>query len=300
MGTERVAIVGGGVVGSALGRALGEAGHPVVMVASRTVDSAGRAAAFIGGAGPSPAVTTDLARTLTMADLVLVAVPDRALDDVAAALAAAPTVPTSVCVAHTAGAWPAAVLAPVAARGARIGALHPLQSFVSAEDAVDRLPGTVFGVEGEDVAFERLAALVATLRGRVLRVPADARPLYHAAAVLVSNYTAVLAGAAATLMEAHVGTGPDTALAALLPLLESTVANLQRVGLPRALTGPVARGDVDTVRAHVAALRTRAPDLLPLYVAAGRLAVAMGEAKGTLAPEPAAALRALFAPSNSD
>lgn len=295
MATEGIAILGAGVVGSALGRALREAGYPVVMVASRTLASARRAAEFIrGDADHQPAVTTDVARTLAVADCVLVAVPDRALAEVTGALAAASAIRAGVCVVHCAGAWPAEVLAPVAARGASIGALHPLQSFVSAEDAVARLPGTVYGIDGDAGVRARLSALVTALRGSVLEVPPGARALYHAAAAVISNYTAVLAEAATTLLAAA-GTGRGVALAALLPLLESTVANLRRVGLPRALTGPVARGDVDTVRAHRDALHAHAPDLWPLYADCGRLAVALGEAKGTLAPEAAAALRALFA-----
>jgi predicted short-subunit dehydrogenase-like oxidoreductase (DUF2520 family) len=138
-----------------------------------------------------------------------------------------------------------------------------------------------------------LRDVVEVLGGRAIILPPGAKTLYHLAAVLVSNYTVTLTKLATDLW-ATFGSEPETALAALLPLLRGTVQNLTDVGLPQALTGPIARGDTGTVERHLATLRLRAPDLLDLYRALGRETIAVAAAKGRLSDEALRELRRLL------
>lgn len=285
----RIGIIGGGVVGSALGRALRAAGYAVTAVASRQATTAAAAASFIAGDdGDAPAVR-DPAGVAAAADLVICAVPDRAIAGVAAQLGAPPLRP-ELLVVHCAGALDAAELQPVADAGARIGGLHPMQAFADAASAVELLRGSTFGIEGGDAELAELTALVIALGGVPLRIRPGGKARYHAAAAICSNYTAVLANAATQLL-ASIGNEPEAALAALLPLLRGTVDNLGAVGVPDALTGPIARGDAGTVAMHLADLANAGEDLRTAYTALGRLAVDMALAKGSIDDAAAAKLR---------
>lgn len=187
----------------------------------------------------------------------------------------------------------------------RVGALHPLMTFprdtlgTPVEQILARLAGCTWALEASDARLAAaLARLVAGLDGRVVRLaPADRVP-YHIAGVLASNYVAALLGTGVHLWQPF---EPDAqaALRALLPLLKATVANLEAVGLPEALTGPLARGDSGTVAAHLAWLDAHAATspgaaLRDAYVALARLALPLAETKGTLTPEAAAELRRLL------
>jgi len=132
-----------------------------------------------------------------------------------------------------------------------------------------------------------------------LEIKPDVKALYHAAAVLVSNYSVTLFAAGAELFERSLRTktgGRQRARGdrALLPLLDGTLANLEELGLPYALTGPIARGDVGVVEGHVRAFRRRARGFLPLYYMLGRRTIALGRAKNTLSRKHAAQLRRLL------
>jgi predicted short-subunit dehydrogenase-like oxidoreductase (DUF2520 family) len=166
------------------------------------------------------------------------------------------------------------------------------------------MPGSTFALEGDGALLECLRQMVAALRGRAVELRPQDKALYHAAAVLVSNYVVTLMDMATRLWQ-QFGADPDLAAQALLPLLQGTVDNLRRLGLPDALTGPIARGDLGTVRRHMVALEATAPDLLPAYremglrtipiaAALGRKRAALGHSGG-LDPQRADELRALLA-----
>jgi predicted short-subunit dehydrogenase-like oxidoreductase (DUF2520 family) len=195
--------------------------------------------------------------------------------------------------AHCSGAHPAAILAHARARGAAVGSIHPLQTFATRRQAVRLLPGSWCGIEGDPAALEVLRAVAQALRMTPLQIPSDRKPLYHAAAAVASNYLVALEQAAVTLAEAA-GVPSDQALPALLPLVRGTVENLEQVGLPQSLTGPIARGDVGTVRAHLAAIGRHAPDLLALYRTLGLQAMQVAREKGSLSAERCRELRELL------
>jgi predicted short-subunit dehydrogenase-like oxidoreductase (DUF2520 family) len=286
----KIAIVGAGVLGTSLGMLLKRAGHEIVAVSSRTLKSARAAVKEIGG---TPAVG-DVGMAPLGADLVILAVPDRAIPSVAIQLAAGGALRRGAVVAHVSGALPAGVLTGVRAAGAHAGSMHPLQSFAGVETAVASLPGTFFFLEGDPEAVDVLRSVVLSIDGRPVPIDSASKALYHAAAVAASNYVVTIVDYAAGLMS-KAGVPQDVALPALLPLVQGTLRNLETVGLPGALTGPIARGDVGTVRNHLRALRRAPGDLVRLYVALARKTVEVALRKGKIEREAADALLRLLA-----
>lgn len=285
----KIAIVGAGVIGTSLGLLLQRAGHTLTALASRTKRRAQAASALLGGVE----VVGDPGLAVLGADVALLAVPDRAIEDVVAQLVAGGALRRSAVVAHLAGGLPAEILAPVRSVGAFAGALHPLQTFASVETAVRLLPETYFFVEGDDPAVEVLQSLVVTLGARSLPLAPGRKSLYHAGAVAASNFVVTLVDFAVRLL-VMAGVPAEEALPALLPLLKGTLANLESVGLPGALTGPIARGDVPTVERHLDALGAAPGNLLRLYRELARKTVEVAEAKGGLSEAQADRLRHLL------
>lgn len=286
----KIAIVGAGVLGTSLGILLRRAGHEIVAVSSRTLKSARAAVAAIGGG----AVVSDPGTAALGADVVLLTVPDRAIPVAAIQVASGGALRRGAVVAHASGALPAGVLAGVHAAGGTQGCMHPLQSFADVETAVTTLPGSFVFLEGDPDAVDTLRSLAIALDARPVPIASASKALYHAAAVAASNYVVTLADFATDLMT-KAGVPPDVALPALLPLLQGTVRNLATVGLPDALTGPIARGDVGTVRGHLQALRRAPGDLVRLYAALGRKTVEVARRKGKLDARAADELLRLFA-----
>jgi predicted short-subunit dehydrogenase-like oxidoreductase (DUF2520 family) len=286
----KIAIVGAGVIGTALGLLLQRGGHVVVALAGRTKRRTQAAAERLGGVE----VVADPAMAAMGADVVLLAVPDREIAGVAQLVAAGGALRRGAIVAHLAGGLGSGVLEPVRAAGAHMGALHPLQTFADVETALRLLPGTFCAVEGDPLAVETLTTLAYDVGTRPFHVAPGHKALYHAGAVAASNFVVALVDCAVELLQLS-GVPAEQALPALLPLLKGTIANLEKLGLPGALTGPIARGDAGTVRAHLSALATAPEGLRSLYVALSRRTLDVALAKGTLTQAQAQPLRALLA-----
>lgn len=279
-GTCSIAIIGLGRVGTVLGRALHAAGYPIAAVSSRDPRKAAVAAALLDATALPPDAAA------RAADLVLLTISDDAIPDVVAALAAQDAWRAGQSVVHASGVSPAGVLAPAAACGAAIGAFHPLAAFASPDTPLPA--GLTFAIEAEGALHERLWQMATALGGYPLALASEHKTLYHAAAVIASNYTVTLTALASELFERMDAT-PEQALRALLPLMRTTLDNMERQGVPQALTGPLLRGDVTTVRRHLVALDEAAPRVATLYrcLAAGTLPIAM---RRGLAPSMAGAL----------
>ncbi len=280
------AIIGAGAVGRSLAAALAARGARVVAVASRRLEPASEAAAL----ARCLVATTDAAEAARRANAVALCVPDGAVEAVCQQVADGGGFEPGDVALHFSGALPSRALAAAQARGASVLSFHPVQTFACPD--ADAFRGVVCVLEGDEagVAFGR--ELAAFLGGSPVAIRAEDKALYHAALCIACNYLATLADAGAGLL-AQAGLG-DGALRALLPLLRGAVENLERVGLPGALTGPISRGDLATVRAHLAALAERAPALLPLYRVLGLQTVALALRKGGITEEQAAELRTLL------
>lgn len=245
-------VIGPGRVGIAIGAALADAGaaSTVLFVGRRE-----RAPDHPVMASPVASYTTQPPGPPPAGTRVLLAVPDGAIGESAAAIAALGE-PGDGCVAiHFSGAQTAEeVLAPLKRRGVATGSLHPLQSIADPDQGAARLAEAFFTFEGDASARSAAAAIVEAVGGRMLEVhPAD-KPRYHAACVFASNYVVACSAVATRLLAEAVHITRDEAARALQPLWRGAVANLDEAGLPRALTGPVARGDVETVKRHLAVL----------------------------------------------
>jgi predicted short-subunit dehydrogenase-like oxidoreductase (DUF2520 family) len=284
-----IGVIGCGRLGASLARALAAAGYRVVALAGR--DPA-RPRALAGAIPGARAVAPEEAAR--SAELLLLAVPDAAVEELASAL---PWRPGQAAV-HCAGALDLAPLAAAAAAGAARGCLHPLQAFPEPGGSPQRLRGVTIGVEAAEADGSALGALLEALAldvgaARTLRLEGVDRARYHAAAVLASNDVVALAAAAGRAW-ALAGLPAEQAAPALGPLLvgaaEAVAALPPGEPLRTALTGPLVRGDVATVRGHLDALAGE-PGLAALYRALGRELLALG-----LAHRPAAAaeLRALL------
>jgi predicted short-subunit dehydrogenase-like oxidoreductase (DUF2520 family) len=235
------ALVGPGRAGTTIARALVARGWTAVAVAGR--DPASRSARDVAARlGAECRVVAEVGRG---AQLVLVATPDAAIADAARALA--PGLEPGALVVHLSGACPLDELDKLvqARPDVRVGSLHPLQSLPSPEVGVTRLAGSWCAIDGAD-DVERLAV---SLGMRPFRVGAEHRAAYHASACVASNHLVALLGQVRRLAE-RTGVPPE----AFLPLVRATVDNVEALGVERALTGPVARGDVDTVVRHLDAL----------------------------------------------
>ncbi|HZX04718.1 Rossmann-like and DUF2520 domain-containing protein [Kribbella sp.] len=233
---ERIGLIGAGRAGTALGAALAGAGHPLVGVTARSDASLERAARLL------PAVPVLAADEVTArADVVLVAVPDDRIQDVAQTL----PLTSAQYVVHLSGAHG---LAPLAGLAATPVALHPAMTFPGGAVELD---GVMFTATAPDAARELVERLVKALGAQVQWVADDQRTTYHAGLVHGANHlTTLVCQAVAVLREA----GVADPVATLRPLLTATLDNTLRSG-HHALTGPIARGDVDTVAAHLAVLR---------------------------------------------
>jgi predicted short-subunit dehydrogenase-like oxidoreductase (DUF2520 family) len=206
-------------------------------------------------------------------DLLLIAVPDGALSEVAARLADRPQATVAL---HTSGSQDAAVLAPLRTAGTIVGALHPLKAFPRVLPAPEQARGVFFALDGEPAAQQLARRLVAAWGGVAAEVPAAARPLYHCAATLAAGGVATLLAAAAQLA-AKAGLPPAVergylelargTVAAAIAASSATAEALGNARVPAAatvLTGPVARGDLATFERQMEALRAVAPERLPL------------------------------------
>lgn len=252
---ERLLVVGDGPVARALAAALEEAEAAPLRWSRRA-----------GGALPA-------------ADVVVLAVRDEAIGEMAAQImSGVDDASTPPILLHCAGALPAEeAFAALKRRPLGVGVLHPLRALAGAPgDAA--LGGTVFAVEGDGPGREAALRLVERVGGTPLVLEAEQLPRYHAAAALVSNHAVALVDAGVELLTS-VGLPRPTATRALAALLGSTVANLERVGLPEALTGPIARGDVAVVARHLLALRPHA-EILALYRATARRVSKVAAEKG--------------------
>ena len=266
MSQPRVTIIGAGRMGQGLGLALKRRGYKIALVARTPRDVT------------PPLVLHQGSRTEATAgaELILIATPDDAITAVAAELAATGSVTRDQVVLHLSGLLDRTALLPLEESGAGCGSFHPLQSVAEAATAAERLKGAYVGIEGDDRALTAAERLANTLRMIPVRIPAAAKPAYHAGAAFVANYTVALVGVAERLARAA-GVPADIAARIYLPLLGGAVANLTTLGPAASLTGAVRRGDVRTIRAHLAAL---GPEDQILYRTVGKAAVTLAREAG--------------------
>ena len=273
-----IAIVGTGKVGTAIGVLAARAGYRVTAIADRDRRRAEQAAGRIGAATPVLTPREAAGR----AGLVLLTVPDDAIDTSCRELATARAFARGSLVAHCSGALSSECLDPARREiGCHVASFHPLQSFPTVEAAIASLPGSYCFDEGDEAALAALEDLGAAIGAHCVRIDTQHKALYHAAAVMACNYLTGLLDAALTLATTA-RIERRTAWQALAPLIRATVENISKLGTEAALTGPIARGDGKTVTTHLAALDENARELSGLYRALGSWTVGLALRKGSI------------------
>jgi predicted short-subunit dehydrogenase-like oxidoreductase (DUF2520 family) len=290
-GKLRFSLIGPGRLGQAVARRLCEAGYEIDAVIGRDLDRAGSAARFIGTVGRE---STDLAAA-GASDLVLLAVPDDALSSTAARLINEKFIRPDAVLVHFSGIHCADIMQTEAASTTSVGVLsiHPLQSFADPQRGYRALAGTPCAIEGSAQLLPLAERLVADLGGTPFRLTSEKKVLYHAAACITSNYLVTLVAAAEKVLAACDFSGDD-ARRLLGPLLQTTARNVAEVGPADALTGPIARGDAQTVSKHLAALGEQSPATKALYQFLGKMTIEVAKEKGTLTGTSAEELKRLF------
>ena len=284
-----ISIIGCGKVGTAIAQLAARAGRRVAAVASRNEQAARSAAEAIGRSSAARSI----AEAAGAGALVLLTVKDEAIEPLCNQLAQQGAFGRDAVVGHCCGALSSEILASARDRcGCATGSMHPLATFPDTAAAIERFPGTYCVCEGQGPALEVLEQLAADLGGQPVRIDRAGKVLYHAAAVMACNYLTALLDAATVLCQ---GAGIDrhTALTALKPLVAATLENATKLGPANALTGPTARGDLETVRRHIQAI-TKHPDtrgLQDFYRVAGQWTLQLAVRSGKLDNEAAGALR---------
>jgi predicted short-subunit dehydrogenase-like oxidoreductase (DUF2520 family) len=268
-----VGVVGAGRAGTAMAVALARAGHRVVAasaVSQASLDRVSRNLPQAKVARPDEVVEAS--------DLVLLTVPDDVLPGLVSGLAETGVAMEGRLMAHASGRHGLAVLDPAVRAGALPLALHPVMTFTGRPDDVSKMAGISFGVTAPEQLRPVAEALVVEMGGEPVFITEDNRGLYHAALANAANHLVTLVAASSDLLR-QAGV-PDPAKM-LGPLLGAALENALLLG-DQALTGPVARGDADTVAAHVEVIATIAPEALGAYLALARLTADRALAAGTL------------------
>ena len=256
---KKVGIIGAGVVGTAVGVVLNNKGYEITSVYDIKFESTIELVERIGcTAFTSP---QEVSRS---ADMLFITTSDTAIENVVDSLADYDAFHAGQIIVHMSGAQSSEILDRAKDFGALVLSVHPLQSFADVERAISNLPGSIFSIEGDREAYDTAVCIVETLGGEYFFIDRKAKPLYHAGACVVSNYLVTLIDFGIKLLELT-GIPRQMATRALLPLINGTVNNVENIGIPNALTGPIARGDLGTILKHLNCLQEMAPELMRLY-----------------------------------
>ena len=287
----KIGVIGGGKVGRCLASYLKES------LVGITANSPEHSRQLAENFATEPCTNEELVQR---ADVLLLTVPDRLIGAVAEQLVheCAESAATEAAdhkqslmgkiFLHCSGSMGLEALAPLQREGAHVGSLHPLQSFAG---GATELAGVYMAMDGDEAACAAAQQIAATMGGHPFQVPAAERAAYHAAACICSNYAVAVEALAQRLMSRWLG-NEEAAWQALLPLFKGTAANLQSTTSPRTvLTGPIARGDINTVEKHLAVLP---PELLEAYCSLGLATTKLALANGTIDKEVAAELTQLL------
>jgi len=281
----KLGFIGAGTVGTALAIKLNSKGYPVVAVSSRSQTSARNLAQAISGCLPVNS-NQDVA---DMAELVFITTPDDAI----ASVACQTRWHRGQCVVHCSGVDSTDILEPAKKSGAYVGVFHPLQTFASVKQAIENMPGSTFALEAKDSLLKTLKDMATALDGHWIELKAGDKVVYHASAVIASNYLVTLVKLATDLWQTF-GVPRHQAIQALLPLIRGTVHNIETIGVPQCLTGPIARGDTGTIKKHLFALQKAAPGLLTTYREFALQTIPIALTKGRINEHQAEELEAIL------
>jgi predicted short-subunit dehydrogenase-like oxidoreductase (DUF2520 family) len=281
----RTGFIGAGTTGTALAVRFSQKQCPVVAVASRNLTSAQKLASLV----PNCQICHTAQEVADAVELVFITTPD----DIIAQVCGEVQWHAGQNVVHCSGAHSVDILEPAKKLGADVGSFHPLQTFADVDQAIENLPGSTFSLEAEEPLLSTLKELTLLLNSHWVELKPGDKVLYHAAAVFACNYLVTLVKLALDLWR-DFGVSSKEATKALLPLLNGTINNIENIGLPDCLTGPIARGDSGTIVRHLSALEARNPSLLTTYKELGLQTIPIALAKGKVNEHKADEMKSLL------
>ncbi|WP_022665531.1 Rossmann-like and DUF2520 domain-containing protein [Desulfospira joergensenii] len=293
---QRFSIIGCGRLGINLSVFLAQQGFMPAVLCSKSRASAQRAvkAAGAGREGRDPV------EAAKAADLVFITTPDTVIEPVCRAVAEAGGFSSGSVVFHLSGALSSSILDSAKQTGAAIGSIHPLQAFAPYEAGqASPFTGINISLEGDDRAVALGQKIVSALGAGSFTIPTRAKVLYHAAAVVASNYLVTLEHAALSLL-GEAGLDEKKAYSILEPLIQGTLKNIKARGSVQALTGPVARGDHEVIAGHLADIDGKMPGFSEFYRLLGRHTLDIAIQRGEISGESRDRLVRLFRPKDSN
>jgi predicted short-subunit dehydrogenase-like oxidoreductase (DUF2520 family) len=285
---RKIAIIGAGKVGAAMGYLLKSAGYDIVAVATSSDTSISSALRYTGSRG-----YTDPSKAAAEANCIFITTTDDIIRPVCEIITRDGAIDRGDIVVHMSGAGGLELLESARASGALVASIHPIQTFATIDSAIELIPGTSFGITADEEIRDCCFKIVNDLGGIPFLVAEEDKPLYHAAACIASNYLVTLMNIVVDVYQS-IGLSREESIHAVWPLVLGTVKNIPSHGPARALTGPIARGDARTVEQHAAAFRQKLPDLLEFYAMMGVFTVDLAVTKGTLSPEKAQHIKELL------
>jgi len=288
-----LAIIGPGRVGTSIGILAARAGYGVVAVGGRCRDSTVTAARRIG----KDVRACDMADAAKSAKMILLCLPDDAIETVCKELAQQNKFTKGAVVAHSSGVLSSNILS--AARDCcqcSVASMHPLQTFPTVDAAIKKMSGTYCFYEGDERAIPVIERFAKNIGLKPVRIASADKGLYHTAAVMACNYFIALMDSAIVLAE-KAGIDRVTAWSALKPLVTTTLNNITEMGTIRSLTGPIARADVESVRRHLQQLALMQSHLDSIYRTMGLYTVEIAIRKGSITVPKAKEIKDLLAGS---
>ena len=275
------------MVGTAIGTLLSKAGYKLTAWSDLSSMHLKRARSYVKAPG-----FHDTRQAVSLADIILITTPDDRILTVCTEIAGLTSLKGKK-VFHMSGAGGLDLLLPAKRSGALIASIHPLQSFSTIDGAIASIPGSYFGITAAKGAKKISTDIVRNLSGHPLFITPEQKPLYHAAACVASNYLVSLMSVVESI-SLSIGISAKDARKAYLPLVYGSLKNIENQGSAGALTGPIARGDVGTVRKHLDAFSMNLPHYIAFYRELGKLTVKLAEQKGTLSSQKAENILSLF------
>ncbi|MFQ6105067.1 MAG: Rossmann-like and DUF2520 domain-containing protein [Candidatus Glassbacteria bacterium] len=272
-------LVGPGRVGVSLSSLLVASGHELLGCWSRSPEGLERLKRHLD----LLACTGEIPEIIGEADFILVTTSESALDEIAEKLTGSGLLREGQIIFHVSGAYPSSVLMRKESPMISTGSIHPIQSIPSVESGLKLLPHSAFTVEGDEKAVRLGKKLVEDIGARAFHVASTSRPLYHCALSMASNLMVLIAWLSFRMM-LQAGIEYELARDFVLSIMEGTLSNLKQMELEGALTGPVVRGDWQTVQKHLKTLEAGFPEVSDLYRVANALLVEIAKKRGE-APE---------------
>jgi len=285
---RHIAVIGAGRLGTSLAYALSKKGYNITAFSCRSMGSAEESRQKIGQGTAS----SDNIGTADQGEIVIIAVPDDAIKGVVAELAPAGLNWNGKVVFHCSGMLTSSDLDALRSQGASTASVHPCMSFPEKQRSQELFQGTYFALEGEHLAVAAAKEMIGSIGGLYFMIRPEDKACYHTACSMASNMCVALLYTAISLL-GHCGLGEDRAKKVLSPLLEGSLHNVNKIDIFRALTGPVARGDLTTIQKHLTVLE-KFPPIRRIYIDLAQQALDMTKRKKKISEEKIRILEALL------